>query len=92
MIDWLVRRIFSWKPLYEAVTEEVELYKEINKRLTDNTPGSAYWDDGDGWRSWSYNKERKKYYFNDIPEENLGDAIRYALQSIGPEFDIDEVW
>lgn len=92
MIDWLVRRIFSYKPLYEAVMDEAHLYKEINKRLTDNTPGSAYWDDGDGWRSWSYSPERKKYYFNDIPEEHLGDAITYALQSIGPEIDITEEW
>jgi len=92
MMDKLVNSLFRWKRLREAIFDEVELYNEINKRLADNTPGSAYWNDGDGWRSWTYKKERNKYYFNDVPEEHLGDAIRYTMQSIGPEFDMDEVW
>jgi hypothetical protein len=92
MINWLVRRIFNWKPLYDAVTAEVHLYDLIEERIKDNTPGSAFWNDGDGWRSWSYSPDRNKYYFNDIPEENLGLAMVYTLESVGPEFDLDEVW
>ena len=82
MIDWLVRRIFSWKPLYEAVMDEAELYKEINRRLADNTPAAAYWNAWDVRRSWSYSVERKKYYFNDIPEEHLVDALQYTFESL----------
>jgi len=92
MIDWLVRRIFSWKPLYEAVTAEVHMYDRIKEAIEDKTPGSFHWNDGDGWRSWTYSKERNKYYFNDIPQESLGLAMTYTLESIGPEFDIDEIW
>jgi hypothetical protein len=92
MIDWLVNRIFSWKPLYEAVTTEVHMYDMIKESLKDTTPGSLHWNDGDGWRSWTYSSERNKYYFNDIPTESLGEAMRYTLESHGPEFDMDEVW
>ena len=92
MIDWLVNKIFRWDQLREAIFDEVELYKEIDRRLKDNTPGSAYYNDGDGWRSWTYSTERKKYYFNDIPQEHLGDAIEYTMQSLGPEIDITEEW
>ena len=92
MIDWLVNKIFRWDQLREAIFDEVELYKEIDRRLKDTTPGSAYWNDGNGWRSWTYSAERKKYYFNDIPEQNLGDAIEYTMQSLGPEIDLTEEW
>ena len=68
------------------------MYDEIEKRLKDKTPGSAYWNEGDGWRSWTYSSARNKYYFNDIPEQNLGDAIRYSYESLGPEFDSSETW
>jgi hypothetical protein len=78
--------------LRKAIFDEVELYKEIDRSLKDSTPGSAYWNDGDGWRSWTYSAGRKKYYFNDIPEEDLVDAIEYTMQSLGPEIDLTEEW
>jgi hypothetical protein len=92
IIDFLVDRIFKYTSLRQAVTDEVHFYDMIEKSLKDTNPGSAFWNDGDGWRSWTYSKERNKYYFNDIPEYSLGDAINYTLESKGPEFDLDEVW
>jgi hypothetical protein len=70
MIDWLVRIIFSWRPLYEAVTNEVHMYDSIGRSIDSGT-GAVFWQDQDGWRGWSYNEERNKYYFNDIPELDL---------------------
>lgn len=92
MIERLVNAVFWWAPLRNAIFAEVHFYDELEKRIKDTTPGSAYWNDGDGWRSWIYSVERKKYYFNDLPEESLGEAMRYTFESIGPEFDLDEVW
>jgi hypothetical protein len=37
--------------------------------------GSLYFPGIDGWRSWSHDKEAGRYYFNDIPEENMMAAI-----------------
>ena len=92
MIDWLVNRIFSIKPLREALFAEVHMYDEIGHRLKDTAPGSMFWHDGDGWRSWTYSAGENKYYFNDIPENELGDAMEYMLNLKGPEFKMDEVW
>jgi hypothetical protein len=92
IIDFLVDRIFKYTSLRQAVTDEVHFYDMIQERLKDTTPGSAFWNDGDGWRSWTYSAGRNKYYFNDIPVDNLGEAMRYSFESLGPEFDLDEVW
>ena len=92
MINWLVNKLFWYTPLRKAIFDEVHLYDMIEERLKDTTPGSLFWNDGDGWRCWTYSKERKKYYFNDIPEDHLGKAMTYTIESVGPEFDLDEIW
>lgn len=92
MIDWLVDRIFRFTSLREALFAEVHFYDKLDEIAKDTTPGSAFWNDGDGWRSWTYSVDRNKYYFNDIPTDDLSEAMRYAIQSKGPEFDLDEVW
>lgn len=92
MMDSLVNFLFRWGRLRQHIIDEVHLYDQVKERLNDTTPGSMLWHDGDGWRSWTYSEERKKYYFNDIPEEDLGEAMRYTHESKGPEFDLDEIW
>lgn len=79
MVTFLVDQIFRWSRLREAVFAEVHFYDEIEERLKDPTPGSAFWNDGDGWRSWTYSPEKNRYYFNDIPEDNLINAMNYVF-------------
>jgi hypothetical protein len=96
MIDWLVNRIFSWNSLRDAVTYEVHFYDQILEAINDPIPGSLFWNDGDGWRSWSYDLDSKKYYFNDIPEQTSIDALNELrlmdIRSMSIEFDLDEIW
>ena len=92
IMDRIVNLLFSWGRLRNALMDEVHLYDMLDERLKDTSPGSAFWNDGDGWRSWTYSAERKKYYFNDIPNESLVGAMTYSYESLGPEFDLDEVW
>jgi len=92
IMDKIVNNLFRWKRLRDALMDEVHLYDMLDERLKETTPGSLYWNDGDGWRSWTYSSERNKYYFNDIPEDYLGNAMRYTYESLGFEFDMDEVW
>ena len=92
MIEWLVNKLFWWAPLRNAIFAEVHFYDKLEEAINDPTPGSGFWNDGDGWRSWTYSLERNKYYFNDIPESDLGEAMRYTFESKGPEIDITEEW
>lgn len=92
MMDRIVNLLFRWDALRRAIFAEVHMYDYLDEVIKDPTPGSAYWNDGDGWRSWTYSAERKKYYFNDIPVDNLSDAMNYTYESLGYEFDMDEVW
>jgi hypothetical protein len=96
MIEWLVNRIFSWNSLREAVTDEVHFYDQLKKAISDPRPGSLFWREVDGWRSWTYEPELKKYYFNDIPEGTASSALNEVylmdVRSMSVEFDLDEIW
>ena len=77
MIDKLVNLIFKWKPLRLAIFNEVNFYNSITRIMADPEEmktATALWDDGDGWRGWTV-KENGNYYFNDIPEKSLADAM-----------------
>ena len=78
MIDWLVNRIFWWAPLRDAIFDEVHMYDRLRHILADPEAmeiGSSFIPDFDGWRSWSHDKDKSRYYFNDVPEEDMMAAI-----------------
>ena len=72
MIDWLVKQIFKINPLWNALSQEVNMYNSLTRIMKDPEAmktASAFWDEGDGWRGWTV--EGNRYYFNDIPEHDL---------------------
>jgi hypothetical protein len=74
MIDLLVSRIFRWDSLRNAIFDEVHLYDELNKRIKEyknEEPTNLTWSEGDTWYGWTYNKDKKRYYFDDIGNESL---------------------
>ena len=78
MINWLVGVLFKWTGLRKALFSEVHMYDRLRYILADPEAmeiGSSFIPDFDGWRSWSHNKDKSRYYFNDIPEEDMMSAI-----------------
>ena len=78
MIDRIVGILFKWTGLRKALFSEVHMYDRLNHIMADPEAmeiGSSFIPDFDGWRSWSLNKDKGRYYFNDIPEENMMAAI-----------------
>jgi len=74
MIEWLVNRIFRWDMLRKAVFDEVRLHQSITKAMTKrdgDNPLNLTWSEGDRWYGWTYNKSKKRYYFDDIGNESL---------------------
>ena len=43
--------------------------------LKDDDIAATFWNDGDGWRGWSYNEDMNRYFFNDIPAKELADSF-----------------
>jgi hypothetical protein len=78
MIDLLVNKLFWWTPLRNSIIKEVHMYDYIKSILEDpesKDTGSLFYTDIDGWKSWSHDKEAGRYYFNDVPEENIMAAM-----------------
>ena len=78
MIDRLVGILFKWTGLRKALFSEVHMYDRLDHIMSDPEAmeiASSFIPDFDGWRSWSHNKDKSRYYFNDIPEENMMAAI-----------------
>jgi hypothetical protein len=78
MIDRLVNALFKWERLRAALFVEVHMYDRLDHIMADPEAmeiASSFIPDFDGWRSWSLNKDKGRYYFNDIPEDNMMAAI-----------------
>jgi hypothetical protein len=73
MIDFIVRTLFSWGTLRNAIFSEVDLYNSITRIMNDPEQSKiavALWCESDGWRGWQINDDGS-YYFNDVPENSI---------------------
>jgi hypothetical protein len=78
MIEWLANRIFGWTRLREHIFQEVHFYDYLDNILNDPEAmqiGSSFYPDSDGFRGWSQDPDTGKYYFNDVPEDSVIDAM-----------------
>ena len=78
MIDRLISTIFSWGKLRLAIFDEVHMYDRITEMLNDKEGmeiASKYWQEGDTWYGWTYNKEFNRYYFNDYGSKSISDLL-----------------
>ena len=79
MIEWIVRQLFRWDSLRSELLAEASMYNDLKRILNDPESmaiASAHWDEGDGWRGWTYNKDLNKYFFNDVPELDMIDGMQ----------------
>ena len=54
-----------------VVNENNELLSMLAEYEKDETPTNLTWSEGDTWYGWTYNPEKKRYYFDDIGNESL---------------------
>jgi len=74
MIDWLVNKIFGWDTLKNAVFDEVHMYNHLDSIMKDPDgmeTASLSWMEGEIWYGWTYNKNKARYYFDDIGNKSL---------------------
>lgn len=99
IMDSIVSLLFRWDKLRNAIIDEVHMYDEIDKVLSDTESrqiASSVYSDMDGWRGWTINTDINVYYFNDIPEDSCMKAYEQLnlmeIRAYRLEFDIDEIW
>lgn len=74
MIRWLAYKILSWEPLRQVIYQEVHTYDELRKRMEEydnEEPTNLTWAEGDRWYGWTYNPDKKRFYFDDIGNESI---------------------
>lgn len=77
MIDWIIRQLFKWERLKDALFVEIDWENSITRTLEDPEAmktAAAMWCEPDGWRGWYINDEGV-YCFHDIPEKSLSDIF-----------------
>lgn len=54
-----------------VVNENNELLRILAEYEKDETPTNLTWSEGDTWYGWTYNKDRGRYYFDDIGNKSI---------------------
>ena len=55
----------------EAVVHENDELLRIISEYEEEGPTNLTWSEGDTWYGWTYNKGKKRYYFDDIGNTSL---------------------
>ena len=75
LIDFVERYLMRPKRLREAiqsvVRENDELLRLLKEYEDNEVPTNLTWSEGDTWYGWTYNPEKKRYYFDDIGNKSL---------------------
>jgi len=73
--DLVEKYLMRPKRLREAIQAVVhdndELLRILKEYEKDDTPTNLTWSEGDTWYGWTYNRELKRYYFDDIVDQSL---------------------
>ena len=75
IIKYLVEKyLMRPKLLREAISAVVRENDELFcmlKKAENEEPTNLTWSEGDTWYGWTYNPEKKRYYFDDIGNKSL---------------------
>ena len=55
----------------QAVVHENDELLRILKDYENEEPTNLTWAEGDTWYGWTYNTDKKRYYFDDIGNKSL---------------------
>ena len=75
MFNLVDKYLMRPKRLREAirsvVNEDNELLRILAEYEKDETPTNLTWSEGDTWYGWTYNKDKGRYYFDDIGNKSI---------------------
>jgi hypothetical protein len=72
--DLVERYLMRPKRLREAIQDVVRENDELLRMIKESEneePTNLTWSEGDTWYGWTYNQDKKRYYFDDIGNTSL---------------------
>ena len=72
--DLVERYLMRPKRLREAIQDVVRENDELLRMIKESKneePTNLTWSEGDTWYGWTYNQDKKRYYFDDIGNTSL---------------------
>ena len=72
--DLVERYLMRPKRLREAIQDVVRENDELLRMIKESEneePTNLTWSEGDTWYGWTYNQNKKRYYFDDIGNTSL---------------------
>ena len=55
----------------QAVVKDNDELLRLIKEAENEEPTNLTWSEGDTWYGWTYNPDKKRYYFDDIGNKSL---------------------
>jgi hypothetical protein len=74
LFEFVERVLMRPKRLRKAIQAVVHENDELLRMLKDyenEEPTNLTWAEGDTWYGWTYNPDKKRYYFDDIGNKSL---------------------
>lgn len=68
---YLIRPKRLREAIQAVVNENNELLNMLAEYEKDETPTNLTWSEGDTWYGWAYNKDKGRYYFDDIGNKSI---------------------
>jgi hypothetical protein len=59
------------KAMQEVIKNNHEFLMALAEAERNEQSSNLTWDEGGFWKGWTYNRETKKYYFDDIGNESI---------------------
>lgn len=57
--------------MQEVIKNNHEFLMALAESERNEQPSNLTWDEGGVWKGWSYNKDKNRYYFDDIGNESI---------------------
>ena len=67
----MIRYFKMLKAMQEVINNNHELLMALAESERNEQSSNLTWDEGGVWKGWTYNKDKNRYYFDDIGNESI---------------------
>lgn len=67
----MIRYFKLRKAMQEVIKNNHEFLMALAESEKNEQPSNLTWDEDGVWKGWSYNRDKNRYYFDDIGNESI---------------------